>query len=59
MVSFLGLHNAGVRLGGAIGNAPPQIRADNLDPNNARLRYIQCPQAPIIGSDEHNVCAGK
>jgi hypothetical protein len=59
MVAFLGLHNAGVRLNTGIGNAPRDIRADNLVPNNARLRYVQCPQAPFIGSDEQNVCEGK
>ena len=59
MVAFLGLHNAGVRLNSGIGNAPREIRADNLVPNNARLRYVQCPQAPFIGSDEQNVCEGK
>src|SRR3546814_9313676 len=29
MISFLGLHNAGARVGG-IGNAPPAIRADRI-----------------------------
>jgi hypothetical protein len=59
MVAFLGLHNAGVRLNTGLGNAPREIRADTLVPNNARLRYVQCPQAPFIGSDEQNVCEGK
>ena len=59
MVSFLGLHNASVKLGNGIGNAPREIRADQLVPDNARLRYVQCPQAPFIGSDEQNVCEGK
>lgn len=59
MVAFLGLHNAGIRLNTGIGNAPREIRADTLVPNNARLRYVQCPQAPFIGSDEQNVCEGK
>jgi len=58
MVSFLGLHNAGVALGGAIGNAPPAIRADQLDVRGVNLRYIQCPQAPFLDSDEQNACAG-
>ena len=25
----------------------------------ARLRYVQCPQAPFIDSTEQNVCEGK
>ncbi len=59
MIAFLGLHNAGETLGGAINNAPPGIRADQLTPHDVRLRYIQCPQAPFIDSDETNVCEGK
>ncbi|HET6604141.1 MAG TPA: heme-binding protein [Xanthomonadaceae bacterium] len=58
MVSFLGLHNAGAALG-TVNNAPPAIRADQLVVRNVRLRYVQCPQAPFIGSDEQNVCQGK
>jgi len=59
MVSFLGVHNAGVLLNGAIGNAPPGRRADQLVPRGARLRYVQCPQAPFLDSTEQNVCEGK
>ena len=59
MISFLGLHNAGIALGGTINNAAPAIRADQLVIQNVRLRYIQCPQAPFLGSDEQNVCQGK
>ncbi|MEO8012276.1 MAG: heme-binding protein [Dokdonella sp.] len=59
MVSFLGLHNAGVRLNGAIGNAPPSIRSDTLVPQGARLRYIQCPQAPFMDSSATQVCEGR
>jgi uncharacterized protein GlcG (DUF336 family) len=59
MTAFLGLHNAGLKLNSGIGNAPSALRADTLVPNNARLRYVQCPQAPFIGSDEQNVCEGK
>ena len=58
MVSFLGVHNAGVTLG-TLGNAPTAMRADNLAPRGAHLRYIQCPQAPFIGSNDANVCEGK
>ena len=59
MVSFLGLHNAGIALNGAIGNAPANRRADLQVPRGARLRYVQCPQAPFIDSTEQNVCEGK
>jgi uncharacterized protein GlcG (DUF336 family) len=59
MVSFLGVHNAGLALNTGIGHAPPSIRADQLVVRGARLRYIQCPQSPFIGSDEQNVCGGK
>ncbi|MGB0221625.1 MAG: heme-binding protein [Luminiphilus sp.] len=59
MISFLGVHHAGLALGGAINNAPPEIRADKLSPQGERLRYIQCPQTPFIDSDEQRVCEGK
>jgi uncharacterized protein GlcG (DUF336 family) len=58
MIAFLGLANAGRALGGAVGNAPPQIRADKYAPLGVRLRYVQCPQAPFIDSTEQNVCEG-
>jgi uncharacterized protein GlcG (DUF336 family) len=59
MVAFLGLHNAGVALSGAIGNAPPSMRADTLTPQGARLLYVQCPQSPFIDSTEQYACEGK
>lgn len=59
MISFLGLHNAGLELGGAINNADPSIRADTLSPQGVRLRYINCPQAPFIDSTEAFPCNGK
>ena len=59
MVSFLGTHNASQRLNTGIGNAPASIRADQLVVRGARLRYVQCPQAPFIGSDQQNVCGDK
>lgn len=59
MIAFLGLHEAGRALGGAIGNAPAERRADTLTPRGVRLRYVQCPQAPFLGSSEDNVCEGK
>ncbi len=59
MIAFLGLHNAGIELGSGIGNAPIERRADNLTPQGIRLRYVQCPQAPFIASEEDNVCDAK
>ncbi len=59
MISFLGVHRAGLRLG-TINNAPPEIRADRLDipGEDSRLRYVNCPQVPFIGSNETEVCNG-
>jgi uncharacterized protein GlcG (DUF336 family) len=59
MIAFLGLHEAGIALAGAINNAPTAIRADNLTPQGIRLRYVQCPQSPYINSTAANVCDGK
>jgi uncharacterized protein GlcG (DUF336 family) len=59
MIAFLGVHNAGIVLNNALGHAPKARRSDTLVPGNARLRYVQCPQAPFVGSDQQNVCEGK
>lgn len=59
MIAFLGVHNAGVVLNGALGHAPVAKRADQLVPDNSRLRYVQCPQAPFLNSNAQNVCEGK
>jgi len=59
MIAFLGLHEASVALSGALGNAPAAIRADTLTPQGVRLRYVQCPQAPLLNSAEDNVCDAK
>ncbi len=62
MISFLGVHNAGVKLG-TLGNADPAIRADNIvisvNGEDIRLRYINCPFAPFLDTNEQNVCQGK
>lgn len=58
MISFLGVHNAGLAMGGSIGNAPREIRADNLTPQGVRLRYIQCPFAPFLNENSERVCDG-
>ena len=61
MISFLGLNNAGLRVGG-VGNAPPAIRADNITVDiggsPVRLRYVNCPFAPFLDTNANNVCAG-
>lgn len=61
MVSFLGAHNGGLRVGG-IGNAPKDIRADrivvNVGGRPVRLRYVSCPFAPFLGDAAQNVCEG-
>jgi hypothetical protein len=58
MIAFLGLHEAGQLLG-TIGNAPPAMRADRLEPQGTRLRFVQCPQSPYIDSSAAKVCDGK
>jgi uncharacterized protein GlcG (DUF336 family) len=61
MISFLGLHNGGVRAGG-IGNAPKEIRADKIEvqvgSRMVRLRYVNCPFAPFVDTAAQNVCEG-
>ena len=59
MISFLGLYNAGVELGTGVGHPPQSIRADNLVVRGARLRYVNCPFAPFLDTNDQNVCAGK
>jgi uncharacterized protein GlcG (DUF336 family) len=65
MISFLGLHNGGLRVG-TIGNAPAAIRADQIvvpvagaSGGGVRLRFVNCPFNPFIGTNEQNVCQGK
>jgi len=59
MIAFLGVHNAAAALGGVLGNAAAERRADTLAPQGIRLRYVQCPQAPFLDSSDDNVCSGK
>ena len=62
MISFLGVHNAGVRLG-TINNAPVDIRADTItvpvNGEDIRLRYVSCPFAPFVDTDDQNPCGEK
>jgi uncharacterized protein GlcG (DUF336 family) len=59
MTAFLGLHNAGVALGGAIGNAPRPLRADTIATHGVNLRYVSCPFSPFLDSEEQSPCDGK
>ena len=60
MIAFLGLHRASLLLQSGVGNAPTHIRADRIEiPNQeSRLRYINCPQLPFLGSTQTEVCNG-
>jgi hypothetical protein len=62
MISFLGVNNAGQKLG-SIGNAAVDKRADNIvvtlsDNSTVRLRFVNCPFAPFLDTSEQNVCQG-
>jgi uncharacterized protein GlcG (DUF336 family) len=59
MIGFLGVHRAGEQLGNVIGNAAPAIRADTVFVRGTLLRYVQCPQAPFLGSNDELVCDRK
>jgi uncharacterized protein GlcG (DUF336 family) len=62
MIAFLGTHNGGVRTG-SFGNADPAIRSDRivvrLGGTDVRLRYVACPFAPFLGTNDQNVCQGR
>ena len=55
MIGFLGVAEAG-RLLGSFGNAPTELRADQLTPAGARLRYVNCPVAPFLDSTSQDEC---
>lgn len=59
LVSFLAAHNAGARLGGALGNAPLGIRTDTVTVGGGQLRYVSCPVAPFLDSTDQEPCANK
>jgi uncharacterized protein GlcG (DUF336 family) len=58
LIAFLGLARAGQALGTGIGNAPAARRADTIAVPGGQLRYVACPVAPFLDSNESNVCAG-
>jgi hypothetical protein len=53
------VHFGGQFLGGTLGNAPTDRRADTVIAQGVRLRYVQCPQSPFLNSTDDNVCEGK
>jgi uncharacterized protein GlcG (DUF336 family) len=57
MVAFLGIARAGFAAGGPQHPAASR-RSDQLAPDGARLRYVSCPQAPFLDSDEQEPCRG-
>ena len=58
MIAFLSVHRVGEALG-TLGNAPKEIRADTIEVDNVRLRYISCPFNPFLDESEQEVCNGK
>ncbi|HJS21101.1 MAG TPA: heme-binding protein [Steroidobacteraceae bacterium] len=58
MVAFLAVDEAAASLG-TLNNAPADMRTDQLTPGGARLRYVNCPQAPFLDSDAPEVCSGR
>lgn len=58
LIAFLAVHEAAQGLGGGLGNAPRELRADQLAPQGVRLRYVQCPTTPFLDSTTQNVCEG-
>lgn len=57
MVAFLAVQDAADRIGG-FGHAPADLRADQIQPQGARLRYVSCPQGPFIDSSTAEPCRG-
>jgi uncharacterized protein GlcG (DUF336 family) len=66
LVAFYSASRAGLNYAGqsTVGdpelgfNAPQPMRADhiNLTPEQIRLRYVNCPEAPFIRDNDQNVC---
>ena len=57
MVAFLSLARAGFTTGGPQ-HAALARRSDQLAPNGVRLRFVSCPQAPFLDSNEQEPCSG-
>jgi uncharacterized protein GlcG (DUF336 family) len=63
MISFLGLANGGKRAGNGLGHAPADRRSDRIvvqlgQGREGRLRYVNCPFAPFLDTNDQNVCQG-
>ncbi|MCB0353340.1 MAG: heme-binding protein [Bdellovibrionales bacterium] len=68
LIAFYGASRPGLDAIGRTGigdpilgfNAPPEIRADNLQGpiENTRLRFVNCPESPFRDSSEQQVCGG-
>ena len=56
MIALLGVSETGQA---GLGNAPLDLRSDTLVPQGSRLRYVACPQAPFLNSNEQDPCNGK
>ncbi len=56
MIAFLGVDESGVT---GLGNAPQDLRADQLLPQGSRLRYVACPASPYVDSNASGVCDGR
>lgn len=63
LIAFLGLHNAGITLGGSLGNAVGAQRVDAAyrapGDDALRIRYAICAVAPFNDSNEQSPCDGK
>jgi uncharacterized protein GlcG (DUF336 family) len=58
LVAFMGLYRASQTLG-TVNEAPTAMRADQLSHSGVHLRFVECPQAPYLDSQDEDVCAGK
>ena len=60
LTGFLGLYNAAQAMpSSGLGNAPIGIRADKLTAFGSAPRYVNCPFAPLLTSNEQNLCQNK
>jgi uncharacterized protein GlcG (DUF336 family) len=58
MVGFLGLQRGAISMGMTMNQAPAAMRADTLAPSGPQIRYVSCPQAPFLNSDQQEPCGG-
>ncbi len=58
MIPFLGLDAVSRLPGSTLNNAPKAIRSDQIRFDDWNLRYVICPQAPFLDSDEEAACEG-